>query len=209
MRPEALIKPALAELFGTTILAITIGTVVQVANYYAGYVNLFGPAAIALAVGVLVYALGGVSGAHFNPAVSIGMFVLRKIELSRLLVYLIAQAIGALLGFTIVTKMTGFKMVAPTGNDAATLLAELIGTFILVFVVTRVVQGRIPAPAAGLAIGGALLLGITVTMYQSNGILNPAVALALGITQWQFYAGQLLGGVFGALAAQALDTEAA
>lgn len=126
---------------------------------------------------VMVVALGPVSGAHLTPAVTAGLVAARLVPLRQGLWYVLAQVVGAFLalGFG---ALVGRELPVPDPHANA-LWFELLGTALLVFVVTRVVMAK-PSPAASaLAIGVALMVGIAVAGPSSGGVLNPAIALML------------------------------
>ena len=205
------LRPALAELLGTMLLALTVGIALLTVGS-PGYEALYVPAAVGLVVGVLVYLLGPVSGAHFNPAVSFGQLLIRKISLTRFLVYLVAQVLGATLGFALVKYSMNVLPFAPTSTGSSSLVAEIIGTAFLAFAVTRATLGRIPEAAVGLVVGGALIIGITISQFDSSGVLNPAIAVALSFSSLKvgsyamaYLLGPVVGSAIGTLLAYGLD----
>lgn len=138
------------------------------------------PLTAGLTLMVLVYLIGPVSGAHVNPAVTFGLYTLRKISFRHAVGYIIAQLLGAFIASLLLAQM--LDLVTPPATRAAEgSIGELLGAFVLVFAVARVVLGHVKTETAGLTIGLALLLGITVASAGSFGIINPAVGLGLGI----------------------------
>ena len=202
---RVLLKPVLAEMLGTFLLALTIGTSVLAIGAYTGYEVLYPPVAIGGLVGLLVYCIGPVSGCQLNPAVSLALFVVRKISAMKLGAYVIAQLIGAWLGFALVRYMMGVIPSAPAEVTGIAMAGEALGAFVLLFAITRVVLGRVPDAASGLVIGGSLALAISLSMFASGGVLNPAIALALGAKSVVYYVAPLIGAVLGSLAAVCLE----
>lgn len=169
-----------------------------------------------LALLVMIYAGGHISGAHFNPAVSVAMFMRGKITKSELPGYFSAQLLGAIVAAIMIfygfekegfTRGCGF-LEFETGVFK-TALAEVIGTFALAFVILNVATARGTAGNSyfGLAISGTVLaMSLTVGRY-SGGIFNPALAFGLGVHKslcwevlWMFIIAPVTGGVLAAYA---------
>jgi len=133
------------------------------------------PYAVGLTLAALVYAIGGVSGCHLNPAVTVGLVTARHFLLTTGVVYIIAQIVGAILA-RLVAGLVG--TLAPD-YQAGGIFAEFFGFGLLIVAVVAVTtEKHVPAGGSGVAIGAALTAGL---MY-SKGILNPAVAIAMGET---------------------------
>lgn len=186
LQPAALI----AELVGTFILAtvaITVGNPI-----YVGFTLV-----------VLVLGLGAVSGAHLNPAVTFGLWSTKKLDTVRVPFYLAMQFAGALLALLLMQqfKGTGFGLSFASFNsvDWRLVVAEIIGTAILVFTITTVINRKYTETAVAMGIGFALLAGLAVgggligqaaqnttmsgtevpRIAKVDGvILNPAIAIA-------------------------------
>src|SRR5919106_6923931 len=153
--PETWIRNAVAE-------AIGIFTLVFVGVLAVSNVDLTGAAlAQGLAIAVMVAALGHVSGGHFNPAITLGLFLGRKIDLPMAIVYWVAQLLGGLVAALVVALATSTDVVeigTPTlGDDTGVgwgIVLEIVATFFLVLVVFgTVVDRRAPASVYPFAIG--------------------------------------------------------
>ncbi len=170
---------------------------------------LYGAIGASVALMVMVYAGGHISGAHYNPAVTTAMYIRRKITASEIPGYLIAQFLGAVVAGVItyfVFNVEGTAAENCNNLSAGMLksaLAEFIGTFALAFVVLNVATAKGTANNSfyGLAIGGTVL-AMAVSFGQfSGGVFNPAVAVGLAIQKslcweslWLFFVAALLGG---------------
>lgn len=216
-----------AEIIGTFLLTF-IGSLAVVV--YGSSVAQFGPGsliAIALAHGlalaIIVYSLGYISGAHVNPAVTIGFFLLGKMSLPESVKYIGSQLLGAAIaglaiGFIFASSAPGAGFGAPvpgTSTDAVHAVAiELILTAILAFVVLSTAADRRATPGwGGFAIGMTLAAAILIGGVFTGGSLNPArsfgpaiAAVAFGDTSspalssyWIYVVGPVLGGILGAL----------
>lgn len=158
----------------------------------------------------LTYAFGPVSGAHFNPAISIAMLIRGKIERLDLPYYLLAQVVGAVLASLMASFLVRCAGVTEMPlrhiDPICALVAEFMGAFLLSSVFLQVNSSRASAgnPYFGLAIGMALLAGMLIFGNLSGGIFNPAVAISLcmtGLGDWGDYWAYLIGGLLGASAA--------
>jgi glycerol uptake facilitator protein len=167
----------------------------------------------------LVYALGKVSGCHINPAVTFALAVTKRFPWKEVPVYLASQYAGAVLGAFGIWAVFGRDAVnfgmgqasfgANTSYPAA-MLAEAIGTGLLVFAILGIVDSRSPGHLAGLVIGGALACNILLFGPITGASLNPArafgpelvQAIAGGATFWtQYLPVYLIPGLIGAVAA--------
>lgn len=166
------------ELIGTAILVFTI----QV----SGSSNL-APLAIGGILISIVFAGGPVSGAHYNPAVSLAVALRGKMEIQEMVAYMIFQVLGAILGGFCGGIVSASFSVVGMGEDASllqALLAEAIFTFILCFVVLSVATNPKTENNHyyGMAIGLVVMSGAISVGSISGGAFNPAVALGLGIS---------------------------
>lgn len=180
-----------AELLGTFVLALAV--IVSLSG------SLIFPAPIlaALTVGVFVYTIGRISGTHLNPAVTLGILSVKKISVRDAVGYIAAQFGGAGLATFIAQAFIHIPPVVPVSDSVWVVLSEALGTFILVFGIASVVFGKVSRELSGVVIGGSLLLGIALASSGSNGILNPAVAMAINSLSFSYVVGPLLGGLLG------------
>ena len=190
-----------AEFLGTFALTLLVLVSLNVS------LPLSTPMIAAITVGLFAYALGSVSGAHFNPAVTIAMFSIQKISLRDGLIYILAQFIGAVAAMGLVSALMESNAMLTVEQSFIIGVAEAIGAAFLLFAVTTVTIKKVSAEVSGLLIGGCLLLGILVASPFSNGILNPAVALGLGSFGLCYIIGPIVGGIAGAYIACFLHGE--
>src|SRR6185369_5981999 len=183
------------EFLGTTALTL----IVLAISHSQLSLSYFIATAAGLMVALMTLALAGISGAIFNPAMTIGLWTVRKLRTLQALSYLAVQLLGGAVAwelFVYLTKLTG---VHNTGTYSSRILvAEVVGTFIFAFVWAAAIYQRFPLYAKAAAIGGALTAGSLVASLGSAGILNPAVALGLHQWGWGTYVlGPVLGAVIG------------
>lgn len=177
--PEAaeppLVKRLLAELIGTFFLVVAaLLSPPQLTFVLVGAVLL-----------IMVVVIGKVSGAHINPAVTVGLMSVRKIAVVTGLLYIVAQIVGALTALGLGSLLD--RSLPQTNPEVNAMWFEMLGVALLVFVVTRVVLMDAPPAASALAVGIALMTGIAIAGASSGGILNPAVAIV-------FFAGDIVRG---------------
>ncbi len=181
-----------AELVGTFVLALVVRTAI------ISGAGMMTPLFAGLALGLSVYAIGGISGAHCNPAITLALFSVRKIKPVPTLCYIVAQCIGGLLALLVSQAFTGVSdLMLTVDMGLAVGLSEALGAALLAWAVSSVVFGKTPEDASGITIGTGLALGIVIAT-GSNGILNPAVALALGSVNVMYVAGPVVGAVLAA-----------
>ena len=218
-------KAAVAEFFGTFWLVFGgTGAAVLAASTDAGGIGWLGVAlAFGLTVVTMAYAVGHISGGHFNPAVTIGLWIGGRFPARRIPVYVVAQVLGAVAGsavlYVIASGRAGFTLAdgvaangyadhSPAGYSlAAAIVVELVMTFFFVLVIHGVTDRRAPAGLAPLAIGLALTLIHLVSIPVDNTSVNPARSLAPALfvggwalsQLWVFILFPIAGGVIGGL----------
>jgi MIP family channel proteins len=179
-----------AELLGTFVLVL-FGCGAVMVDAEGGALGTLGVAlAFGLAVGVLVFTLGHVSG-HFNPAVTLALAVGGSFRRDLVLPYWAAQLAGAVLAAAVLRLTLGdvadLGATLPSGSDAESFAWEGLLTFTLVLVVARVVMGsEVTAGVAGAAVGAAVGLGALVGGPISGGSMNPARSLGPALVSGTF-----------------------
>jgi len=194
----------LVELIGTFFLVLTIGcTVIEKGA------GPLAPIAIGAALMVMIFAGGHISGGHYNPAVTLGVWMRGKCDTKDVGPYMAFQIVGAVLAAAVV-KFFKAGTVVPPGEPAmgAALLAEFLFTFALVFVVLNVATAKGTAGNSfyGLAIGMTVMTGAFAVGNISGGAFNPAVAIGItimGLSAWSsiwiFLVANFAGGAVAAL----------
>lgn len=178
-------KKYIAEFIGTFFLVLTIGCTV-----IGGGEAVIAPLAIGAALMVMVYAGGHISGAHYNPAVTLGVLIRGKLNAGDAVPYILAQLAGAVTAALAVQFFRAGVAIRPeTLNVGSALLAEFLFTFALVYVVLNAAtaEGTSGNSFYGLAIGMTVMTGAFAVGDISGGAFNPAVAVAicfLGIANW-------------------------
>ncbi len=217
-------KRCAAEFFGTFWLVLGgCGSAVLAAAYPQLGIGFTGVAlAFGLTVLTMVYAVGPISGGHFNPAVSIGLATGGRFAWRDLIPYILVQVFGAIVAagvlYLIATGKPGFSASAggfasngygahsPGGYSLpAVMICELVMTALFVFIIMGATSKRAPAGFAGIAIGLALTLIHLISIPVSNTSVNPARSTGPAIFQggwalhqlWVFWLVPLVGGALG------------
>jgi aquaporin Z len=192
------------ELVGTFFLVLTIGLTVMNGTPMA-------PLAIGSVLMAMVYMGGHISGAHYNPAVSVAILIRGKMDARDLIPYVLAQLSGAILASLAVMVIVGETFApapAPEAGLVVVLLSEAVFTFALSLVILNVATDDATAGNSyyGLAIGFTVMAGAFAVGGISGGVFNPAVGTGPILIDvlagdgvfdqlWIYWAGPLLGGI--------------
>jgi aquaporin Z len=215
-------KKYLAEFLGTFVLVFMGCGSAVLAGKYIGFVGI--SFAFGLSVLVMVYAIGGISGCHINPAISISMLASGKTKLEDTVIYVIVQCMGAVIAAVVLYAVAlgnpGYSLtgngLGQNGYDAASpggfsmisgFIAEVILTFIFLLVIHGSTSERAPKGFAGISIGLSLVLihlvGIPITGTSVNPARSLGPAVVVGGTAlsqlWLFWVAPILGGLLAAL----------
>ena len=182
----------LAELIGTFILVFVATGAVIVNDVSGGSLTHVGIAiATGLVVMVVVYSIGDVSGAHINPAVTLGFMLAGRFPIGRFVQYLGAQCIGAILASLLLGYLfqehTNLATSVPAGPEMQSFILEIIITFMLMFVILSVSTGSMEKGImAGSAIGAFIGLAVLFAGPISGASMNPARSLAPAIVTMDY-----------------------
>jgi aquaporin Z len=193
------------EFIGTFFLVLTVGC--TVISREAGIIP---PLAIGAALMVMIFAGGHVSGGHYNPAVTLSVWVRGRCETKDVLPYMVAQIAAAVVAALVVGFLIGAGKPIEIKSVPAAFLAEFLFTFALAYVVlnTATAKGTAGNSFYGLAIGMTVMAGAFAVGSIGGGAFNPAVALGASIMKivsffdiWihlaaEFAAGAVAGAVF-------------
>ncbi len=211
-------KKYLAEMFGTMVLVLMgCGTAVSL-NCGVDTASVVGTAlAFGLAVVAMAYTIGGISGCHINPAITLGCLISKRISPKDAGMYMLFQVLGALIGSTILYLLTSNAGMDGTGanslqsgvNTTGGLLAEVFFTFVFVLTVLGTTDSNKGAGNfAGLAIGLCLVLVHLACIRYTGTSVNPARSIAPALFQggvaleqlWIFIVGPFIGAALAAFA---------
>lgn len=224
-------KRYIAELIGTMVLVLFGCGSAAIAGSVLG--NLGIAMAFGLSIVAMAYVIGDISGCHINPAVSIGMWIDGRMETKDLIMYIVFQCIGAIIGIAILAVIinsapslggyattglgaNGFGSASSVGLDVVgAIIVEIILTFVFVFTVLGVTKKAENGAVAGIVIGLTLafvhIMGIPLTGTSVNPARSLAPALFLGgqaLQQvWVFILAPIVGAVIAGLLYKGLISE--
>jgi MIP family channel proteins len=206
-----LFKKSIAELVGTFTLVFAGCGSVMVAERFPGSISVNAvPVIFGLAVAVMIYAVGHISGAHFNPAVTLAFAAARHFPKEEVLAYWLSQLAGALGAIGLLTAILppgkSFGATLPSVPVWQALTWEIVLTFFLMFVIVAVATDtRAVGTMAGAAIGGTVMLAAWVGGPVTGASMNPARSFAPALfagrldMMWIYVLGPALGAVLAAL----------
>lgn len=190
------ISVIIAEFLGTAFLTSII--LAQANSNVIVNRTWFNAAVAGLTLATLVLTIGRVSGAHVNPAITIGLWTLRKIETTTAIVYIAAQLLGAAVALRLFQYMQNDVLQNIAGTfEWRIFVAEAVGTLIFSFGVAAAVTQKLQGLRAAFTIGTSLMLGAIFAAVASNGILNPALSLGVNSWSWTYVAAPIMGSVLG------------
>ena len=191
------------EFTGTFFLVLTIGSVVIEPG-----AGLFAPVAIGAVLAAMIYAGGHISGAHYNPAVTVAVWMRGKIGSGEIVPYMVAQTAGGVIGAAAALFLKGNPELSPMDVPLVpALAAELLFTFALCFVILEVATSKRTEGNSyyGLAIGFTVMAGAYAVGGVSGGVFNPAVAAGITVVGlsapagiWVYLVSNFAGGILAA-----------
>ncbi|XP_044468986.1 probable aquaporin NIP-type [Mangifera indica] len=165
-----------------------------------------------LIVMVMIYTVGHISGAHFNPAVTIALAIFRRFPWWQVPLYIVADLMGSILASGTLSLMldvtpNAYFGTLPAGSNGQSLAAEIIISFLLMFVISGVTtDNRAIGELGGLAVGMTIMLNVFVAGPVSGASMNPARSLGPAIVKheyrgiWVYMIGPVIGTVAGGFA---------
>ena len=212
-------KKYLAEIIGTFALVFCGTGAIVIDQQSGGSVSHVGVAiTFGLIVASMIYAIGDVSGAHLNPAVTIAFWVGKIFDTKEVLPYIVSQGIGALMASLTLKFLFpsngDLGSTLPAGLPMQSFVLEFILTFLLMFVIVHVAKGsKEQGMFAGIAIGGVVLLEAMFAGPISGASMNPIRSLSPAIVSghlehlWVYMSAPILGAITAVLAWKVLKQE--
>jgi aquaporin NIP len=187
-----MLRRLLAEYIGTFLLVFVGTSAIVVNDLYAGVVTHWGISAVfGLIVMTMIYAVGDISGAHFNPAVTFAFWVVKRMESREVMPYILSQFVGALTGSAFIWALFPQHLTLGATISALpfiqTFLLELVLSFTLMFVIIHVSTGaKEKGLMAGAAIGGTVCLAALFAGPLTGASMNPARSFAPAVFAGQW-----------------------
>ena len=199
---DRLMPKLVVEAIGTFFLLLTIAMLVIGVHGQSPNAGLVIPIGIGVTLTALVFAFGPISGAHFNPAVTIGLYLAGRCPKAHVAPYLVAECIGAAAAAIVALQLRSVPEAAFEPAHAAGFAAEAIWTFLLVCVILQITSKRNSNNQwFGIVVGATVGGGAYVMGPDSGAAFNPAVYLGLaldGVLAWSdwwiYIGGPILGG---------------
>lgn len=213
---ECAMKKLLAEFFGTFCLVFAGTGAIVVNDVSSGAVSHVGIAlTFGLVVLAMIYAVGDISGAHLNPAVTVGFFAARGFNARLVLPYIASQILGALaatlLLHTLFPTHATLGATLPSGSDGQSFILELVLTMILMFVILSVSKGtKESGITAGIVVGSVVGLEALFAGPICGASMNPARSLAPAIVSchfsslWIYLVAPVCGALLGVVACKCM-----
>lgn len=187
----------IAEFIGTFALVFCGVGAIVIDQIYGGLGNVGIAMVFGLVVMVMIYAVGDISGAHFNPAVSFGFYLSKRFALNWLIPYVIVQTLAALVAVALLKFMfMGVEISNPVNfgvtsfsqvSVLSAFIMEVVITFFLMFVILRVATGaQEKGLMAGVAIGSTVALAAAFAGPVTNASMNPARSIGPALVSMQF-----------------------
>jgi glycerol uptake facilitator-like aquaporin len=184
-----------AEFVGTFVLSTAMLAMLVRTNF-----EFFSAVAAAVVYGGLYLVFGSVSGSHLNPAVTVAQWTLKKISSVHALIYIVVQLVAGFAAWRLAQYFLAqtLSKTATGGVDWRVLIAEGVGAVVFGMAVAAVIYKELEASKKAVILGVGLFGGIVLASLASNGLLNPAVAIATRSISWAYVAGPVIGLIVGA-----------
>jgi glycerol uptake facilitator-like aquaporin len=187
------ISTVVAEFLGTATLVLVALSWTRTAAlpYFVG-------SSLAITITVIVLLFGTISGAHINPAVTLGLWTARLVGTVRAAAYIAAQLLGAVAAWQLYQYLVDKPLPGKVQSFSVSIwLAEVIGTFILTMAITAAISRGFDLLESAILYGAAFFAGIMIAGTASAAYLNPAIALGLHSFSSAYVLGPLVGGLLG------------
>ncbi len=188
------------EFFGTGALALA---VLAMSNSNISQMPYFVAMGAGLVLAALVVMLANVTGAVFNPALSLGLWTVRKLQNFQTLAYIVAQFAGAAAAYMLFCWMVGIPLdklenKGLTTMNSKIMVGELLGTLVFSMAIASALYQNLSLGVKAFIVGAGLSVGALLASLASGGLLNPAVALSVHqFGLWTYVLGPVLGAVLG------------
>jgi glycerol uptake facilitator-like aquaporin len=183
-----------AEFIGTYALASAVLAMAGRTSF-----PFFGAAAAGITLALVVLVIGSTSGSHINPAVTFGLWTLRKVSTKQAAAFITTQMLGGFVALRTNQYLMNqvFENTTTANWDWRVVVAEVIGTFIFTFGIAAAVYKAYEGAQRAATIGASLFVGVLLASFGAAGALNPAVALGTNSWSVSYVVAPLVGAVIG------------
>lgn len=188
------IAALVAEFVGTAVLASAVLAMAGRTSF-----PFFAAVIAGSVMALMVMVIGPISGAHINPALTIGLWTLRKIQTTQAIVYVAAQMLGGVAAWQLSEFLLDqpLRNTATGGIDWRILVAEAVGAFVFGLAVAAAVSRAYDTSKMAVTAGIGLTAGIVVASIAANGLINPAIAVGIQSWDWSYALGPIAGAIIG------------
>ena len=188
------IAMVMAEFLGTGVLVSVVLAVTKS--------NIGIPYFVSLGVGIALIGLtlvfGSISGAHLNPAITVGLWSARRVKTLPAIVYVAAQLLGGICAYLLYTYFVNTHWANSGKFESRILVGEAVGAFVFALGWAATIYNKLAGSKAAAVIGISFVAGLLIASSASGGVLNPATALGLRTWVWGTYVlGPVLGAIIG------------
>lgn len=183
-----------AEFLGAATLVAAVYTIMARTSF-----PLFSALAAGGVVALFTLVVGRASGAHLNPAITFGLWSVRRVQTTKAIVLIAAQMLGGVAAWALLKYFMGHSLTSIAGETFAwkVFVAEAVGTGVFAFGFAAAVMEQRDEGRVAAAIGMSLFVGILVASLASNAVLNPAVAVGIQSWSWAYAAAPFAGALVG------------
>lgn len=197
MSPQKITNVLITEFVGTFILALTFMSMLVRTNF-----TFFSGLAAALVYALFMFVFGSKIVAHLNPAVTIGLWTIKKINTLNAFVYLVLQVAAGYCALKVGQYFlhTTLSKTATGGFDWRVLIAEGLGALIFSLAIAASLNHsdrKLELHEKALLVGFGLFVGVVIASLAGNGLINPAVAISLRSFSWAYVLGPIVGAAVG------------
>lgn len=188
------IAMVVAEFLGTATLVAAVYTIMARTSF-----PLFSAMAAGAVVALFTLGVGRASGAHFNPAITFGLWSVRRVQTLRAVVMIAAQFAGGAAAWALLKYFLGHSLTGIAGAEFEwkIFVAEAVGTGVFAMGFAAAVMQRFDEAKLAAGVGLSLFVGILVASLASNGVVNPAVAVGIQSWSWAYAAAPFAGALVG------------
>jgi len=197
MSPRKITNVLAAELVGTFILALAFMAMLVRTNF-----TFFSGLAAALVYGMFMIVFGSKIVAHLNPAVTIGLWTVKKISTLNAIVYVVLQVVAGYCALKVGEYFlnTTLSKTATGGFDWRVMIAEGLGALVFALAIAAALNHtdkKLDLHEKAILVGVGLFVGIVVASLAGNGLINPAIAISLRSFSWAYVLGPIVGAILG------------